>query len=307
MNSFLTLLCVFEALLVQVSSESPPSPPPRPVPPPCRYSPKENEYFSTVNFPASFNQDYENRVRYNCNYTMVAPENKKVLLTFHHFEMSGGYRCGDGALSFYHANGTIKNKVCGQSEGEFQVLSDNNNMTFNLLTGRYTTSRGFLASWKSVSQDYSLEASNQGSYFLTHPTNLMRRGKEMICLDLLDGDHQATELTVDVFPFQQYNKGGPVESYDWSGSKGRVGGKVAAATAAGMDTDSNDDEEEAAVLEQMLRQSFAPAQFNKRWKRLQDQMVTDLKVLGGCTVMQLQEIGIKLGGAAAIKHAVRGL
>jgi len=94
---------------------------------------------------------------------------------------------------------------------------------------------------------------------------------------------------------------------DGGKKKKKVGGKVAAATAAGMDTDSNDDEEEAAVLEQMLRQSFAPAQFNKRWKRLQDQMVTDLKVLGGCTVMQLQEIGIKLGGAAAIKHAVRGL
>ena len=95
---------------------------------------------------------------------------------------------------------------------------------------------------------------------------------------------------------------------DGGKKKKKVGGKVAAATAAGMGTDSNgDDEEEAAVLEQMLRQSFAPAQFNKRWKRLQDQMVTDLKVLGGCTVMQLQEIGIKLGGAAAIKHAVRGL
>ena len=90
-----------------------------------------------------------------------------------------------------------------------------------------------------------------------------------------------------------------------SGKKKKKGAKAAA--AGGMDADdSYEDEDDKGVLEQMLRQSFAPAQFNKRWKKLQEQMVTDLKVLSGCTVLQLQEIGIKLGGAAAIKHAVRG-
>lgn len=84
----------------------------------------------------------------------------------------------------------------------------------------------------------------------------------------------------------------------------KKGGKA----AAGMDDDeTNDADEDKGALEEMLRQSFAPAQFNKRWKKLQEQMVTDLKVLGGCTVLQLQDVGIKLGGAAAIKHAVRGL
>jgi hypothetical protein len=66
-------------------------------------------------------------------------------------------------------------------------------------------------------------------------------------------------------------------------------------------------EEETAALEQVLRQSCAAAQFQKRWVLLQEEMVTDVKVLQDITALQLQKIGLPAGAAAAIVQAVRNM
>jgi len=182
----------------ETTPRTPKSPPLPPIPE-CSRTPEEGQLFHSDTFPNNIqNQDdYENRKKIDCNYTMQAEENSKVLLTFHHIEISSGYRCSTAWLKVFYPNETVQETFCGTSSRNFQVLSESNELRLNFFADKYAYGNGWLAKWQSVPADYEIQQDTDDLYFLTHPTKFRRGVEEEVCVDLHAGYPDSAIVSVN--------------------------------------------------------------------------------------------------------------
>ena len=80
--------------------------------------------------------------------------------------------------------------------------SSKDTLELRFITDRVSEYTGFLASWRQVDEEFSLEHNEdgKGKYYLTYPATFLQDSDERICVELLDPKETATvDATIYVF------------------------------------------------------------------------------------------------------------
>eukprot|EP00092_Neocalanus_flemingeri_P047529 GFUD01053892.1.p1 GENE.GFUD01053892.1~~GFUD01053892.1.p1 ORF type:complete len:252 (+),score=52.29 GFUD01053892.1:369-1124(+) len=165
---------------------------PTTVKPSCVRAPEAGILFTSDNFPGKYLKDT------NCTYTMTAKEGSRVQLTFFVFDTEANPRCSYDVATVFDSNGTIIHKYCGKNTKNLQVISSEEDLSFNFKTDSVQESMGFLASWREV-LDVKEEQDTEGKYLISFPSSFIEESPENICIELFDSDKSDGIIETQVY------------------------------------------------------------------------------------------------------------
>merc|ERR1719412_2401760 len=89
-------------------------------------------------------------------------------------------------------------RYCGKNLNNIDVVSSQEELYFNFTSDRVQQGRGFLASWREVDGEISLNTPTD-QYQVTYPTAFIQGSPETICVELLEGNIAGASVNINVF------------------------------------------------------------------------------------------------------------